>query len=297
MSERPLSESRAHRYRVVDVFTATPLEGNPVAVFPASAALDPLVMQAIARELNLAETVFVCPATRDGCTVRLRIFTPAREMGFAGHPTIGASWVLQAEGLVPRDNEAFLLDEGVGAIPIRIERGTPPLIWLSTPPVRMGQRYAPALCAKLLGIETGDLLDLPPQWLSAGNPIAVIAVKDAAAVDRAGLDRAGEQTLQGADGAPVCAYVFAPVPGGAYGRMFAPLLGVPEDPATGSAMGPLATFMMQHGLVARGARFRCEQGTKMGRRSILHVQTGTGENAPVDVGGSVVPVTEAVMTL
>jgi trans-2,3-dihydro-3-hydroxyanthranilate isomerase len=79
--------------------------------------------------------------------------------------------------------------------------------------------------------------------------------------------------------------------------MFAPLLGVPEDPATGSAMGPLAAFMMQHGLVARGARFRCEQGTKMGRRSILHVQTGAAENAPVDVGGCVVPVSEATMTL
>ncbi len=90
---------RAHRYRVVDVFTETPLEGNPVAVFPASADLDPQIMQAVARELNLAETVFVCPATREGCAVRLRIFTPLREMAFAGHPTIGASWVLRAEGM------------------------------------------------------------------------------------------------------------------------------------------------------------------------------------------------------
>lgn len=297
MSERPLSECRAHRYRVVDVFTETPLEGNPVAVFPASAELDPKVMQAIARELNLAETVFVCPATRDGCAARLRIFTPAYEMAFAGHPTIGASWVLQAEGLIARDSERFLLDEGVGAIPIRIARGTPPLIWLSTPPVRVGQRYEPALCAKLLGLDAGDLLDLPPQWLSAGNPIAVIAVKDSEAVDRAWLDRAGQQALQGADGAPVCAYVFAPVPDDAYGRMFAPSLGVPEDPATGSAMGPLATFMVQHGLVKRGARFLCEQGTKMGRRSFLHVQTGAAEDTPIDVGGSVAPVIEAVMTL
>ena len=254
-------------------------------------------MQAIARELNLAETVFVCPATRDGCAARLRIFTPAREMAFAGHPTIGTSWVLQAEGIVARDSESFLLDLSVGAVPIRVERAAPPLIWLSTPPVRPGQRYEPALCARLLGLDAGDLLDLPPQWLSAGNPIAVIAVKHSDAVDRASLDRAGQQALQGGDGVPVCAYVFAPVPGGAYGRMFAPLLGVPEDPATGSAMGPLATFMMQHGLVARGARFRCEQGTKMGRRSILHVQTGAAENAPVDVGGGVVPVSEAAMTL
>lgn len=292
-----MSERRAQRYRVVDVFTETPLEGNPVAVFPASAALDPGVMQAIARELNLAETVFVCPATRAGCAARLRIFTPAREMAFAGHPTIGASWVLQAEGIVARDSERFVLDLGVGAVPIRVERGTPPLIWLSTPPVRAGQRYEPALCARLLGLDAGDLLDLAPQWLSAGNPIAVIAARNKEAVDRARLDGAGQQALQGADGTPVCAYVFTPAPGGAYGRMFAPLLGVPEDPATGSAMGPLATFMMQHGLIERGERFRCEQGTKMARRSILHVQTGAAENAPVDVGGSVAPLTEAVMTL
>ena len=292
-----MSERRAHRYRVVDVFTETALEGNPVAVFPASAEVDPSVMQAIARELNLAETVFVCPATRAGCAARLRIFTPAREMAFAGHPTIGSSWVLQAEGMVAPESEGFLLDLGIGAVPIRVERGAGTLIWLSTPPVRAGQRYEPALCAKLLGLDAGDLLDLPPQWLSAGNPIAVIAVKHREAVDRASLDRAGQQALQGADAVPVCAYVFAPAPGGAYGRMFAPLLGVPEDPATGSAMGPLATFMMQHGLLARGARLLCEQGTKMGRRSLLHVQTGAAEDTPVDVGGSVTPLTEALMTL
>jgi trans-2,3-dihydro-3-hydroxyanthranilate isomerase len=286
-----MSERRAHRYRVVDVFTETPLEGNPVAVFPASSDLDPQRMQTIARELNLAETVFVCPATRDGCAARLRIFTPAREMEFAGHPTVGASWVLQAEGIVAPDSERFLLDEAIGAIAIRIERGTPSLIWLSTPPVRVGPRYDPALCAKLLGLDAGDLLDLPPQWVSAGNPIAVIAVKNTDAVDRA-----GQQALDGPGDAAVCAYVFTPTASGAYGRMFAPMHGVPEDPATGSAMGPLATFMMQHGLIARGTRFLCEQGTKMNRRSILHVQTGAAETAPIDVGGSVTPVTEAVMT-
>jgi trans-2,3-dihydro-3-hydroxyanthranilate isomerase len=292
-----MSERRAHRYRVVDVFTATPLQGNPVAVFPASSDLDPAVMQAIARELNLAETVFVCPTTRDGCAVRLRIFTPAREMDFAGHPTIGTSWVLREEGIVARDAERFLLDERVGAIPIRLEPGAPPLIWLTTPPVRRGPTYDPALCARLIGLDPGELLEAPPQWLSAGNPIAVIGVRHAAAVDRAALDLAGQCTLQGADGQPVCGYVFAPTGAGAYGRMFAPSLGVPEDPATGSAMGPLAVFMMMHGMIAAGARFTCEQGTKMGRRSLLHVRTGDAEGSAIEVGGSVVPVIEAGLTV
>ena len=204
-----MSERRAHRYRVVDVFTETPLEGNPVAVFPASAELDPTTMQAIARELNLAETVFVCPPTRAGCAMRLRIFTPAHEMAFAGHPTIGASWVLQAEGIVARDSEHFLLDEIIGAIPIRVERGAPPLIWLSTPPVRKGQRYEPALCAKLLGLDAGDLL-AAAAMAERGQPDR----RDAAKRTRCGRSRWARSrrpaSAARSDGEPVCAYVFAP---------------------------------------------------------------------------------------
>src|SRR5580658_3942018 len=105
---------RSYRYKVVDVFTTEALEGNALAVFPDASDLDATTMQKIARELNLAETVFVLPATRKDCAARLRIFTPAREMIFAGHPTVGASFVLTEEGLVARDSEDFILEEGVG---------------------------------------------------------------------------------------------------------------------------------------------------------------------------------------
>src|SRR5579864_8837023 len=100
-----------YRYRVVDVFTQTALEGNPLAVFPDASGIDHRTMQKIARELNLSETVFAVPVTRADCAARIRIFTPTMEMLFAGHPTIGASFVLFEEGIVPRDPPDFLLEE------------------------------------------------------------------------------------------------------------------------------------------------------------------------------------------
>jgi len=289
-----------HRYLVVDVFAHTPLEGNPAAVFPASADLAPGEMQAIACELNLSETTFICPPTRAGCVARLRIFTPQREMRFAGHPTVGASFVLWRQGMLPAGTDRFALDEPVGAVPILIEPGDPPLIWLETPPVTAGRLYDPALCARALGLDASDVLDATtPQMLSAGNPIVVIALRSRDAVDRAQFDLSGDVLLRGSDSEPVCTYVFAPSADGAYGRMFAPSHGIAEDPATGSAMGPLAVFMAQHGLLegTKRTRFICEQGTRMGRRSLLHIRRGAAPDAPIEVGGCVTPVIEATLTL
>src|SRR5258708_5771088 len=110
MREQPMNSSHSWRYRVVDVFTKEPLQGNPLAVFPEAAGIPDAKMQKIARELNLSETVFVLPATRADCVVSLRIFTPARELPFAGHPTVGTSFVLLDEGKVPREVEHFLLE-------------------------------------------------------------------------------------------------------------------------------------------------------------------------------------------
>jgi len=119
---------RAYRYRVVDVFTQHPLEGNPLAVFPDAAGLDDLTMQRIARELNLSETTFVVPSTRPNCAIGVRIFTSTRELVFAGHPTIGTSFVVLEEGLIPKHSSSFALDEKIGPVPIRIEPGERPLI-------------------------------------------------------------------------------------------------------------------------------------------------------------------------
>jgi trans-2,3-dihydro-3-hydroxyanthranilate isomerase len=288
------------RYRVVDVFTTEALLGNPLAVFPEASGIDEATMQRIAKELNLSETTFVVRATRPGCAVRVRIFTPHHEMTFAGHPTVGTSYVLLDEGIIPRDTTSFSLDEKVGAVPIRVDAGERPLIWLRTPPISEGSTYDGALCAQALGLDPDDLIEIAPQLLSAGNPIIFVPLKDKGAVDRAWLDARALRAVKPAPPELICIFVFTPTTEGAYSRMFAPDFGVAEDPATGSATGPLAAFMIKHGLVSGkdGTRFISEQGTKMARRSILHVQI-FGENGAtgIDVGGYVTPVIEARMTI
>lgn len=296
--------SRSYGYRVVDVFTLNALEGNPLAVFPDASEIDDATMLSIARELNLSETTFVLPATRPDCDARVRIFTPRFEMAFAGHPTVGTSFVLLDEGIVPRESTRFTLEEKIGPVPIRVETDegeNRPMIWLCTPPIHSGPEFDRAACARLVGLDPGDALDVTPQIFSAGNPTVFIPVRDKAAVDRAAVpDLRALTELKAGFSEPLCVFVFTPTPEGAYSRMFAPEHGVFEDPATGSATGPLAAFMMQNRLVssAAGTRFVSEQGTKMGRRSLLHVEIA-GENGAdgIDVGGHVTPVIEATLRI
>jgi trans-2,3-dihydro-3-hydroxyanthranilate isomerase len=297
-----MPSQRSYHYQVVDVFTEHPLEGNPLAVFPDATGLDDGTMQKIAKELNLSETTFVFPATRPDCLASIRIFTPANEMQFAGHPTIGTSFVLMEQGLVSKNKQSFVLEEKIGPIPIRVENGAHgrPLIWLASPPIQFGKTYDPALCAKASGLTSDDLLDVPPQLLSAGNPAVFIPVRNKAAVDRASLDPQSMKILKGQEPGRLAMFVFTPTPEGAYSRMFAPDLGVAEDPASGSLTGPVAALMMRHGLVPRatGTRLVSEQGTKMGRRSLLHILVrGEGGADGIDVGGYVTPLVAGTMTL
>jgi trans-2,3-dihydro-3-hydroxyanthranilate isomerase len=292
------------QYDVVDVFTKTALEGNPLAVFLDGSQLDADLMQRIAKELNLAETVFLMPATRADCDIRVRIFTPVQEMQFAGHPTIGASYVARTRGFVDSNAPQFVLEEQVGPVPVRVESQSDPLLWLRTPPITKGSRFDAAACAQAVGLDASDVLDVldvPCEIWSAGNPNLYIAVRDTAAVDRAQADTTALRALYANERERICTFVFAPVASGAYSRMFAPNLGVPEDPATGSATGPLAAFMLEYGLAPAtndGARFVSEQGVKMGRRSELHIRLdGDRGSNGIEVGGYVAPVTHAEMTL
>jgi|SRR5208283_4086507 len=290
----------SYRYRVVDVFTKTPLEGNPLAVFPDGSGIDDPTMQKIAKELNLSETVFILPPTRGGSAAKLRIFTPTYEMDFAGHPTIGASFVILDEGIVARGTQSFAIEENIGLVPIRVEAAgedARPRIWLTTPPIQYQQTLDRSVCARVLGLELEDLLPATPQVLTAGNPTIFIPLKNKEAVDRAWLDRSGAIELRGGDNRPLCVFIFTPTAEGAYSRMFAPEHGVVEDPATGSSTGPLAAYMMRTGLVS-SPRFVSEQGTKMGLRSVLHVEIRGHEGEDgIDVGGYVTPLVEATMTL
>jgi trans-2,3-dihydro-3-hydroxyanthranilate isomerase len=290
----------SYKYRVVDVFTDKPLEGNALAVFLDAAGLDTATMQKIAREMNLSETTFILPATNPKCAAQVRIFTPGNEMMFAGHPTIGTAYVLASLGSVAKHTNEFLLEEKIGPVPVRLERREPMMVWLTTPPIHEEAVYDPIRCAEALGLGKSDLLDAPPQILSAGNPTLFVALRDKASVDRASLEAGGMRSLNPEGDESFCVFVFTPTPEGAYSRMFAPQYGVPEDPATGSSTGPLAAYMMRHSLAsgAAGTRFVSEQGTKMGRRSILHVHIhGESGVDRIEVGGHVTPVAEGVLTL
>jgi trans-2,3-dihydro-3-hydroxyanthranilate isomerase len=288
-------------YHVVDVFTQTPLEGNALAVFLDARGIDDATMQKIARELNLSETTFVLPPTTADAVARVRIFTPSAEMRFAGHPTIGTAFVLRANGVAGCDASHFVLEEKIGPVPVRVEEGNDPMFWLRTPPISFGQVYERTLCAQALGIAPDDLLpNVPTQLCSAGNPNIYVAVRDRSVVDRARIDTAKLHELVAADGEPRCVFVFAPTTQGAYSRMFAPDFGVTEDPATGSATGPLAQFMMEYGLAPRldGTHFVSEQGTKMGRRSLLYVLVhGDRGSEGIEVGGHVTPIADGTMIL
>jgi trans-2,3-dihydro-3-hydroxyanthranilate isomerase len=295
-----MEPDQSHHYRVVDVFTERPLEGNSLAVFPAASTLDAGMMQRIARELNLAETAFVLPPTRSDCAARVRFFTPAKELNFAGHPTIGTAFVLLDEGLVPKTTRDLLLEENVGPVAVQVDKGTRPMLWLTTPRIKAGRCYDRELCAGVLGLNTNDLLAAQPQLLSAGNPTVYVPLRSKSAVDRAWMDLSGMRSLRGSSEELICVFVFAPTPEGAYSRMFAPEYGIAEDPATGSSTGPLAQFMMHHGLIsnAHDTSFVSEQGTSMGRRSLLHVRIRGAEGAiGIDVGGHVTPVAIGSMRL
>jgi len=287
------------KYRIVDVFTTEALEGNALAVFTDASQIDEAIMQKIAREMNLAETTFVLPPENPDCAARVRIFTPKKEMTFAGHPTIGTSFVLLDDGAI-HNHDSFYLEEKVGPVQIWVEHGERPMIWLRTPPISEGRIFDRSLCAQALGIETDDLLDVDPQLLNAGNPTLFVGLKNEAAVDRAWLDSQGMKILTDREGEQFCVFVFSQTSEGAYSRMFAPEYGVPEDPATGSSTGPLAAFMIKHGLLtgASNTRFISEQGTKMGRRSLLHVRfAGNKQGEGIYVGGHVTAIAEGRMRL
>jgi trans-2,3-dihydro-3-hydroxyanthranilate isomerase len=292
--------NRAYRYRVVDVFTTQPLEGNPLAVFPDAAGIDEATMQKIAKEMNLSETVFVLPATRPDCDIAVRIFTPTREMVFAGHPTVGTGFVLLDERIMSPGRSDFVLEESIGPVALRVEKQDRPLIWLRTPPIRFGRTFEREAAAQALRLHLDDLLEVAPQLVTAGNPTVFVAVREKGAVDRAWLESGRATVFEDVGEGPGCVFIFTPVPGGAYSRMFAPELGVIEDPATGSSTGPLAAYMMKHALISviDGTRFVSEQGTKMGRRSLLHVLIhGKHGSDGIEVGGYVTPVAEGVMRL
>lgn len=295
---------REYRFAQVDVFTDRVFGGNPLGVVFEAATLADAEMQAIAREMNLSETTFLVPPTRPDCAARVRIFTPAREVPFAGHPTIGTSWVIAREGLVPRGAMRFALEEGIGPVEVELEGdpGNPSFLWMRHGEAAFGPPVEDrAGIAAAVGLEESDLLaGAPVRSGSTGNAFLFVPLRDRATVDRASLDVPRIVAAFGR-GPNLGVFVFAPDPdpkaGRVYSRMFAPhTSGVPEDPATGSASGPLGAYLVEQGLVAAApdVQIVSEQGTKMGRQSFVHIKIAmnAGRISALRVGGSVVPVME-----
>jgi len=301
--------SRSYRFVQVDVFTDRVFGGNPLAVFLNGHGLDDALMQQIAREMNLSETVFLFPPSRPDCAAALRIFTPAREVPFAGHPTIGTAWVLATRGLGTKGAGRFILEEKIGPVPVELEGdpARPDFIWMT----QQEATFDPALdnrdaVANALGLTETDLWPgAPIQPGSTGNKFLFVPLRDRATVDRAVLDVRGMLAAMG-ERPHIGIFVFAPDPdpaaGRAYSRMFAPhTSGIPEDPATGSASGPLGAYLVLNRLVKKGAEVRMvsEQGTKMGRQSFIHIRLAMqGEQiTAIRVGGTAVPVLEGELSL
>jgi trans-2,3-dihydro-3-hydroxyanthranilate isomerase len=291
MSDHP------RKIRIVDVFTETPLAGNQLAVVLDGRELSAELMQRIAREMNFSETTFVLPPDDPSHAARVRIFTPGTELPFAGHPTIGTAWVLADEGLAKGDE--FTLEEKVGPVKVRCEGK---LVWMTHPPLTFGRVFVHKQVASAIGVpEDAILHDVPAQVASTGNPFLFVALRDAGVVDSASPDPARVRKLLKGSGAHGVFLFAVNGPGRLYSRMFA--VDIPEDPATGSASGPLGAFAMRYGLIEQAPRLTIvsEQGTKMGRQSFVHISLTYGDESKdipetIEVGGGVMPVVSGTLS-
>ena len=294
-----------YAYHLLDVFTDQPFGGNPLAVFPDAAGMSGDVMQRIARELNLAETAFVLPTDNPECDFRVRIFSPAVEMPMAGHPTVGTADVLYRLGRFSGERVRF--QENVGVIPVEITgETTRPLIWMDQPEPVFGPRFTDrALLAELLGLDVADLdPDHPAEAGLAGVPFLLTPITTRAALDRIRLRLdLWEKHLAGFAAPHIFAFTPDPAqPNTVHSRMFGPALGIPEDPATGAASGPLGCYLVRYGLatVEDGvAAIVSLQGEAMGRPSRVHIQVTPDSDGfrRVRVGGTCQPMGEGSFRL
>ncbi|HUQ30547.1 MAG TPA: PhzF family phenazine biosynthesis protein [Pyrinomonadaceae bacterium] len=289
---------RKLHYHLVDVFTEKVFGGNQLAVFTNGRGIEPVLMQSIAKELNLSETTFVLPPVDAENDYHVRIFTPGAELPMAGHPTVGTSFILAREHMIKLDDveTTIRLEEGVGTIPVQINfnDGQPDLIWMQQPPPVFGPRFEDAR-------EIAEMLSLTPEaieseWpievISCGVPFLFVPLKSLASA-RAVQFRLDvwERVLRDAGISGVFVFTKETQLEGSsvHSRMFAPGLGIAEDPATGGASGPLGCYLMRHAVFPATQRmeFTSEQGIEMGRPSIIKIiiEQEAGEIKRVRVGG------------
>ncbi len=297
-----------YRYLHYDVFTDRALEGNQLAVFPEPAGLTTALMQSITREMNFSECTFVFPPETPGTDVRMRIFTPAEELPMAGHPVIGSTFALVKEGVIASGREGFVFGLGVGPTPVSLEwkNGALDFAWMTQGNPRYGGRIEDgARFAPAIGLTPADLGPIPPEAVSCGNLFLVAPLVSRDAVDRVEISRAEYARVCAAAGLKELPLFVFSIDGGGepatYSRMVAPGLGVSEDPATGSAAGPLGCYLHKYRLMPRERLSHIVnlQGVKMLRPSRLHISIdGDGDAVTrVRVGGQSVLVGEGTLTV
>lgn len=284
-----------YRYFLCDVFTDTRFGGNQLAVLPEADGLSDGQMQKIAREFNFSETSFVFPASGEHSR-RVRIFTPAREVPFAGHPNIGTAFVLATAGEFGTidTSTTVTFEEKAGLVPVTIEkRGEKIWCELSAPEaLTIGKSVPTHMVAAVLSLQTNDIVTEthPPQEASVGLPFLIVELKDQATLERAraALDRFDALVAAGVS-PDVLLYVRSSDDFDIRARMFAPFDSVPEDPATGSANCALGGLLAHYGESDSGSfQYRIAQGVEMGRPSVLEARAEkkSGKVVAAWIGGS-----------
>ena len=308
-----MSDRRSLKFYQVDVFTGQPFGGNPVAVFPDAQDLTDFQLQQIAREMNLSETVFVLPPTDQAAVVRLRIFTPTQEIPFAGHPVLGTFYALAQLGLIAVTNgvTCVMQECNIGLFPVELHsrEGQVTRVVMTQPkPLFLGsvdETEDLFDLAKALGLSKNQIVDTkkPVMVVSTGLPVVIVPVRTLTAVRSIVPDAAAIVEVCGRVGANgILAFTTITVEDHAtvHTRMFAPAIGILEDPATGSASGAMGAYLVHNGLVEVGpmTELIVEQGYEIGRPSRILVQVESDDDAiqTVKVGGQCVMVVEGTLT-
>jgi trans-2,3-dihydro-3-hydroxyanthranilate isomerase len=290
---------RSYRYLHYDVFTDHLFGGNQLAVVLDGRGLPRETMQAIAKEMNFSETTFVLPAEHADTDVRMRIFTPGEELPVAGHPTIGSTFALARAGVIEAGRERFVFGLGIGAVPVTLEWNGDDLgfAWMTQPNPTFDYPLAdPAAAAAALSLPADAVTasGLPVQVVSCGVPFLFVPLATRRAVDEAtAAPGALAALLRSSSSDAHGVFLFSTEPAGdratVYSRMFAPGLGIVEDPATGVASGPLGCYLVRHEVVAprQAGAMLSLQGVRMGRPSHVHISIAlTGSViSSVRVGG------------
>ncbi len=299
----------SRQYLHYDVFTSEPLTGNQLAVFLDGRGLETARMQALAREMSFSETTFILPAEAPDTDVRMRIFTPGAELPMAGHPTIGSTFALAEAGTIRPGTEQFTFGLGVGPTPVALKwrDGRLRFAWMTQRPPTFGPLVTDIeRVAAALGVRHDDIAgELPIQEISCGLPYLLVPMISRDAVDRAVSEASALRRLSEIIGVNRPMFLFTTAPGypdaTVYSRMFGPQFGIAEDPATGSACGPLGCYLVHYGLESGDAALHILnlQGRAMGRPSWVHIRiTGTREKiTKVEIGGEAVLVAKGTLVV